>query len=329
MSHGTLNVPTGGATISNNDSNSVTLSGTAAQINAALASLQYTNIGDYNGPDSLSIITSDGSLTDTDTIAITVTPVVDIADDTATTTVNTPIIIDVIANDSFENATPSITAINGTLVNNGDTVAVPNGTVTLNAADGPLTFNPAPGYTGNANFTYTVTSGGTTETANVTVTVNPDTPPVNTIPGPQTAVEDTPQLISGISVADSTSVNLTTTLTIGNGTLHVPTGGGVVIINNNTNTLTLSGTAANINATLAGLEYTNIPDYNGSDTLTVSTTDGTFTDTDSISITVTPVVDIADDNVTAFEDNTLILTLMRMIALKTSFIPLQQLMVQQ
>ena len=40
-----------------------------------------------------------------------------------------------------------------------------------------------------------------------------------------------------------------------------------------------------------GLAYTGNPDFNGGDTLTVATSDGTATDTDTIAITVNPVND--------------------------------------
>ena len=49
--------------------------------------------------------------------------------------------------------------------------------------------------------------------------------------------------------------------------------------------------AAEINAALAGLTYTGNPDFNGPDTLTVTTGDGTAQDTDTVAITVNPVND--------------------------------------
>ena len=75
----------------------------------------------------------------------------------------------------------------------------------------------------------------------------------------------------------------TTTLTITNGTASVTTGGGATIGGNGTSTVTLSGTAAQINAALTGLTYTNTPDYNGPAQIMVATNDGTVTTTDTIS----------------------------------------------
>ena len=63
--------------MSNNDTGSVTIAGTLAEINAALAGLSYTGNLDFNGPDTLTVTTGDGTAQDIDTIAITVNPVND------------------------------------------------------------------------------------------------------------------------------------------------------------------------------------------------------------------------------------------------------------
>ena len=56
---------------------------------------------------------------------------------------------------------------------------------------------------------------------------------------------------------------------------------GAGVTGNGTASVTLAGTAAQINAALAGLTYTGNPDFNGGDTLTVATNDGTATDSDT------------------------------------------------
>ncbi|MDB5914996.1 MAG: hypothetical protein JWP22_3671, partial [Ramlibacter sp.] len=53
------------------------ISGTVAQVNAALSGLTFTPAANYNGGATLTLVTTDGTLTDTDTVAITVTPVND------------------------------------------------------------------------------------------------------------------------------------------------------------------------------------------------------------------------------------------------------------
>ncbi|MDB5944399.1 MAG: hypothetical protein JWQ13_3965, partial [Ramlibacter sp.] len=305
VTSGILNVTAGGgATVTNNGTGSVTVGGTAAQINAALAGLTYTNTADYNGAATLTLVTTDGSLGDTDTVAITVNAVADIADDVATTAEDTAATIAVLTNDSFENAGRTITAVNGTaIVAGGASVAVTNGSVALNAS-GQLIFTPTANFNGAVPvFTYTVTSGGVTETANVSVTVTAvNDAPVNTVPGAQATAEDTPLAIPGVTVADVDGGTLTSTVSVTNGILNVTTGGGATITNNGTGSITVAGTAAQINAALAGLTYTNTDDYNGAATLTVLTTDGSLSDTDTVAITVNAVADIADDVATTAED---------------------------
>ena len=80
-------------------------------------------------------------------------------------------------------------------------------------------------------------------------------PPVNTVPGAQSVNEDT-------TLADRRRLGrgrgrhpLTTTLTVASGTLNVATGGGAAVTGNGTGTVTITGTAAQINAALAGLSY--------------------------------------------------------------------------
>ncbi len=303
---GTLAAATGGGvTVAGSGTGTVTLTGTLTSINAYLASAScpvYTPVADFNGPVTLNMTTSDGIESDTDARTITVTPVTDIATDTATTNEDTAVIIDVNANDTFENGGHSITAINGASIVVNGVVPVANGTVRLNA-DGTLSFTPAADYNGNASFTYTVTSGGVTETAtvNVTVTAINDTP-VNAVPNGQTTAEDTPLAIGGVTVSDVDGGTLTTTLTVTHGALAVTGGGGASIGGNGSGTVTISGTAAQINAALLGLTYNATADYNGPAQLTVQTSDGTLSDSDIVAITVTPVVDIVADAVTTNED---------------------------
>ena len=74
--YGILNV-TAGAGVAGNGTASVTITGSAAQINAALAGLAYTGNLNFNGADTITVATSDGTAIDTDTIAITVNAVND------------------------------------------------------------------------------------------------------------------------------------------------------------------------------------------------------------------------------------------------------------
>ena len=86
VSHGTITVGTmDGTTIVGgaNGSSSVTLSGTAAQITAALASANYTGNPNYYGPDSLVVTTTDtvnNATTGPQTVGITLADTTTVSD---------------------------------------------------------------------------------------------------------------------------------------------------------------------------------------------------------------------------------------------------------
>ena len=148
--------------------------------------------------------------------------------------------------------------------------------------------------------------GGTDQnigTVNVDITAVNDNP-VNTVPGTQTVAEETAAVISGISISDvdATSNNLTTRLQVSNGTVNVSLAGAASLSAgvNGTADLTIQGTLADINATLASLSYTGNADVVGinADTLTVTTDDlgnsgsgGAQSDIDSIQIDITGIND--------------------------------------
>ena len=131
-------------------------------------SYRFTPVADWNGTAPVVTYTvSDGNDggTATATLAITVTPVADVKDDSATTHAGVPVTIDAIGNDRFVNPDQAIT---GVTQGAHGSVAIENG---------QLVYTPNAGYVGQDTFTYTVTSGGVTETAQVTLEVT-NTPPV-------------------------------------------------------------------------------------------------------------------------------------------------------
>ncbi|QDT35916.1 cadherin-like domain-containing protein [Stratiformator vulcanicus] len=175
-------------------------------------------------------------------------------------------------------------------------------------------------YTGNADIvgtaadtlTVTTNDGGNTgsggaqsdvDAVQINITAVNDAP-VNTVPGTQAVAEETATSISGISVADvdAASGTLTTQLQVSNGTLNVSLSGSATISagSNGSNDLTISGSLADLNATLASLIYTGNVDVVGTaaDTLTVTTNDGgnsgsggALSDVDTVQIDVTTVND--------------------------------------
>ena len=136
----------GAATIGGNGTSTVTLSGTAAQINAALTGLTYTNTPDYNGAAQITVATNDGALTTTNTIGITVTPVADITNDAVTTNEDTSAIFQRRSTPgqagrrriALKGHPPVVTAINGATFTAGSPIAITGGTITV-ATNGAVT----------------------------------------------------------------------------------------------------------------------------------------------------------------------------------------------
>lgn len=132
-----------------------------------------------------------------------------------------------------------------------------------------------------------------TDTIDVSVTAVNDAP-VLALPGALSVAEDQPLTISGVSVSDVDGNLSTVQVTVGNGTLAVTLSGTASISAgaSGSNTLTLSGMQADINAALATLTYQSSPNFNGSDILTITSTDtNSGTDVDTVAITVTAVND--------------------------------------
>src|SRR6266850_1348301 len=322
VGNGTVNVSlAGGATISAgaNSSSTLTLSGTQAQINAALASISYQGNLNYNGADTLTVVSTDGNaVVDTDTVAITVTSVNDapvntvpgaqaVNEDTALS------IAGVSVNDVDGNlSTTRLTVGNGTVnvslaggatisagANSSSTLTLSGTQAQINAALASISYQGNLNYNGADTLTVVSTDANAvidTDTVAITVTSVNDAP-VNTVSAARTVNEDTALTFTGantISVNDVDGNLSTTRLTVGNGTVNVSLAGGATISAgaNSSSTLTLSGTQAQINAALASISYQGNLNYNGADTLTVVSTDANaVVDTDTVAITVTSVND--------------------------------------
>ena len=327
VNHGTLTVGASDATVTGNGTAALTIVGAQSQISITLgAGLTYRANQDYNGPDTLTMTTDDrgnngagGAQTDIDTASITVNPVNDapvVADFDKSGDEDTPIdftagdftthTTDVDIGDSVETVQIKSLPTHGALKLDGSNVTlnqeIPAGQL------GDLTYTPDQNRSGVDEFDWNASDGDTYASTDATVDITIDAlndPPVNSVPGSQTVNEDADLVFrssngNGLSISDPDAENETISiqLSVNHGTLNVDVSSAGVT-GNGTATVTIVGAQSQISITLgAGVTYHANQDYNGADTLTMTTDDmgnsgagGAKTDVDTISITVTAVND--------------------------------------
>ncbi|WP_343670785.1 Ig-like domain-containing protein, partial [Chitinophaga sp.] len=131
----------------------------------------YTPAPGYTGDDTFTVVVDDGKGgTTTVTVNVTVTPDTSnnpvAVSDSVTVVANTPLDIDVLANDNAGNSTFESSTI--TIIDQPT-----HGSVVVNS-NGIITYTPATGYTGEDSFTYTVTTadGKTTNIATVKISAS-------------------------------------------------------------------------------------------------------------------------------------------------------------
>ena len=158
-----------------------------------------------------------------------------------------------------------------------------------------LTNAPAQGYT---EYTYVVTGTGS-DVLEFAARQDPsqwNLDSISVLPDTAVSLNGGISLNGAVSVSDApdTADILTTTLTVIHGTINVvATPGGATVANNDSSSVTLTGTAAEIDTSLGATSYIvnpNNPNY-GSDSLTATTTDtvdGNM-DTKTVAITITSV----------------------------------------
>ncbi|HHF3133267.1 TPA: tandem-95 repeat protein, partial [Vibrio diabolicus] len=232
-----------------------------------------TPTADWNGSEILTFTATDPSGESvSQTVNFTVAPVADIESDHATVVEDTPTIIKVLGNDTFE-GDDKVVSLD---TNNGPA----NGTVSVNP-DGSVTYTPNDNYHGVDNFTYIVTSGGVSEST----TVNVDVTPVNDAPVAKgdTAItdEDTPVTIDvqpNDTDIDGEKLSIESA--------SVPKEQGTVEV--------VDGK----------LVFTPAENFNGDAEITYIVTDGELTDEAKVTVTVNPLNDAPTIKVDAVESIT-------------------------
>jgi gliding motility-associated-like protein len=293
---------------------SASISGVGTIVVNADGTFTFTPTLDYSGnvPDIIYTVVDGNGGSDTGLLDITVNAVNDAplaADDIVVTQEDVPATGTVLTNDTDLEGTAltvtqfTIAGISGTF-NAGQTATIPGvGTIVVNA-DGSFTFTPALNYTGTVPLiTYTVSDGNSTDTAVLSLFVDPvnDAPVANN--DSNTVNEDTPatgNILTNDTDTDTPLANLEVTqisFTVGGTTYTYPAGSsvsipavGTIIVNaNGTYTFTPN---ANWNGTVPIITYT------------VSDGEGGI-DTGTLTITVTAVNDApiaSDDTQTTQED---------------------------
>ena len=261
-------------------------------------SIAYTPAANYRGSDTFTYTISDGhGAEDSASVAVTVLSVNDsptAADDSFSVLQNSGATgLGVLSNDSSAPDTGETLSIIG--------VTTPaNGAATITGGGTGLSYTPNAAFTGADSFTYTISDGnGGTSSATVAMTVTAvNTKPVNTLPLPQTTSEDVPLIFSNangnpISVTDSNNTTLTVQVSVTNGIFTLGGIAGLTVFGNATASVTIQGTIAALNNTgLNGARYTPSANYNGSSTLSVSTSDSNGeSDLDVLTLTVTSIND--------------------------------------
>ncbi|WP_309241925.1 Ig-like domain-containing protein [Leclercia barmai] len=259
----------------------VTLSGNRGTLQVfADGRYLYMPVADWNGNLTLDYSISDGNMGGTaqGRFTLTVNPVADVQDDVYTAHAGQSIVADVLSNDSFSNADKRVTGV----------TQPAHGIVTI-TANNTLLYVPQKGFVGTDTYTYTVTSGGVTETAMVTVIMT------NTAPGTgnffATTLEDT----------DATG-NILTTLRDPDGDPIVVSGFSVNNVNYNVGQrATIAGAGTFIIDAAGNYTFTPVSDWNGKvPTIEITLSDGNQggTNTALLDITVTSVADIVSDTAT-------------------------------
>ena len=176
---------------------------------------------------------------------------------------------------------------------------------------GTLTYTPAANATGFATVTVTLKdNGGTANGGQDTLVRNffialaaVNDPPVNTVPGPQTVIKNSALFFSAtesnqISIADIDGGNAArqVKLSATNGLLTLNGTTGLTFSSGNgtaSDSMTFTGTIANINAALNGLRFAPTNNFVGTAQIEIATNDlgntgsgGPLTDTDTVSLNV-------------------------------------------
>ncbi|MGY0595771.1 tandem-95 repeat protein [Vibrio sp. JZG10] len=220
----------------------------------------FTPTADWNGSEALTFTATDPSGESvSQTVNFTVAPVADIVADKATVVEDTPTIINVLGNDTFDGDDKMVSLDS----NNGPA----NGTVSVNP-DGSVTYTPNDNYHGADSFTYIVTSGGVSEST----TVNVDVTPVNDAP---------------VATNDTATTQEDTAVTIDVLPNDADIDGDTLSIQS----ASVPEAQGKVEVVDGKLVFTPAENFHGDAEITYTVTDGSLTDQATVNVTVNAVND--------------------------------------
>ena len=257
---------------------SVTTSGSGTvAINADNKSVDYTPANNFNGTETITYTVSDGSLSDnTGVLTITITPVNDppvavadaytVLEDSGLNSLN------LVLNDTdIDTATSTLTLTSVTTSGSG--------TVAINADNKSVDYTPANNFNGTETITYTVSDGSLSDNTGVlTITITPVNDPPVAVADAYTVLEDSGLNSLNLVLNDTDIDTATSTLTL----TSVTTSG--------------SGTVA-INADNKSVDYTPANNFNGTETVSYTVSDGSLSDNTGV-LTITVLPNSAPTNIT-------------------------------
>ncbi|MBA6362080.1 tandem-95 repeat protein, partial [Colwellia sp. BRX8-2] len=246
------------------------------------------------------IVTDGAGDTQSSTLTISVTPVSDLSDDSETVTIAEDTIATGNVLDNAETADGPLTVtsftVGGNTYNAGDTVTLAEGEITLNA-DGSYTFTPNDNFNGAVPvISYTITDGaGDTEISTLTISVTPVSD-LSDDSETVTVAEDTTATGNVLDNAETADGPMTvTSFSVGGNTYNAG------------DTVTLAEGELTLNAD-GSYTFTPNDNFNGAvPVISYTITDGAGdTEISTLTISVTPVSDLSDDNetVSVAEDTT-------------------------
>jgi gliding motility-associated-like protein len=247
--------------------------------------ITFTPNLNFNGTATFPYEITDGTVTATADLVITVTAVNDAPvaiDDLVTSPEDTAVVLTPLVNDSDpDGTTPTIVSINGTPLTPriAQTITVQNGIVTISTT-GVITFTPNLNFNGTATFPYEIADGTVTATADLVVTVTAVNDAPVAIDDLVTSPEDTAVVLTPL-VNDSDPDGTTPTIVSINGTPLTPGIAQTITVPNGIVTISTTGV----------ITFTPNLNFNGTATFPYEITDGTVTATADLVFTVTVVND--------------------------------------